>query len=113
LRIDCTSRIIPELFATLSRYSHCAFMQCDRLYVEDNSRTPRHPLTLLPLCIYVLRYDCTSRIIPELFATISRYCHCAFMQCDRLYVEDNSRTLRHNITLLPLCIYVLRSIVRR
>src|SRR5699024_11377986 len=100
LRIDCTSRIIPELFATLSRYSHCAFMQCDRLYVEDNSRTPRHPLTLLPLCIYVLRYDCTSRIIPELFATISRYCHCAFMQCDRLRSAEHTSELQSRFDLV-------------
>src|SRR5699024_11435740 len=105
--------MILELLATLSRYCHCAFMHCDQLYVEDDHRTPRHTITLMPLCIYVLRrsntaIDCTSRMILELFATLSRYCHCAFMHCDRLYVEDDSRTLRHPLPLLPLCIYVLR-----
>src|SRR5699024_11832570 len=76
-------------------------------------RPPRSSIPLLPLFIYVLRrsttaIDCTSRMILELLATLSRYCHCAFMYCDQLYVEDDSRTPRHTITLLPLCIYVLR-----
>src|SRR5699024_12818375 len=104
-------------------------------YTFSNVASLLFSIVFLLLFMYVLWFDCTIRIFTFRFATISRYCHCAFMYCGtivrrglfqnssppyqvtavvhlctavRLYVEDNSRTLRHRMRLLQWCIDVLR-----